>query len=131
MDAGDHADGGRQLLPALGEPSRSCLREGVNTPTEAAPVARAVLPGAIDQARLLQPVEGWVEGAFLQPEGAAAGLLEPPQDLEAVGLAPLQGRQGHGLQVAAKAIAADGFHTYYLDRLNTSVKCIHHRIARQ
>jgi hypothetical protein len=39
-----------------------------------------------------------------------------------VGLAPLQGREGHRLQVAAEAIAADGFHTYYLDKLNSSVK---------
>jgi hypothetical protein len=39
-----------------------------------------------------------------------------------VGLAPLQGREGHRLQVAAEAIAADGLHTYYLARLNSAVK---------
>ena len=37
-------------------------------------------------------------------------------------VAPLQGREGHRLQVAAEAVAADGFHNYYLDRLNSRVK---------
>src|SRR5262249_740742 len=122
QDAADDADEVPPLLPPLGQPSRPFFREVVYAPAGAAPVARAVLPGAGDQARLLQPVEGGVEGAFLQPEGTAAGLLEPPQDLEAVGLAPLQGREAHPLQVAPEAIAADEFHPYYLDRLNSAVK---------
>src|SRR5262249_47257583 len=42
------------------------------------------------------------------------------QDFKAVGLAPLQDREGYRLQVAAEAVAADRFHASYLDRLNRS-----------
>src|SRR5688572_22586565 len=107
------------LIAALGQPSRPFSGELIDAPPR--PFG-ARLPGALDEPRLLQTIEGWVQGTLLQAKGAATSLLQAFEYFEAVGLALFQGCQGHRLQVPPEGIATNRFHVFSLVCLNSDVK---------
>src|SRR5262245_4866367 len=109
------------LRPPLRQPAASLARQSIDAPPRTGLIG-SLLPGAFHQARFFQAIKTWIERPFLEPQRPAAGVFQAPPDLEPVRLAVFEDREGHGRQMSAQRIAADGFHAISLDRLNMLVK---------
>jgi hypothetical protein len=83
---------------------------------------RLGFPARLDCAGRLEPVQGRVQGPFLEPQQSAAGFLQAVEDLQAVSLAPLQRGQDHRLEMPTQLVALNRFHVLILDKLGISVK---------
>ena len=99
-----------QSACATGQLALTLLGELVDPPPRPATAAGVILPRGPNQPRLLQAVEDRIQRPLLQAECPAPQLLEATQDLEAMRLAPRQGRQHHPLQVPTQCIAFNFLH---------------------
>ena len=84
QDAAQDADELLPVGPARVERTLSLGGQAVDAAAGAAAAVVAGLPVGLDLAGGLEAVEGGVEGALLEAEQAAAGLVEAAEDLEAV-----------------------------------------------
>src|SRR4029079_2265937 len=65
----------------------------------------------------LEAVKGRIERSLFEPQEPAAGLLEPAQNLQPVGLAVIQCGEDHRLKMAAQFVALNRVHAIIIDRL--------------